>query len=98
MSLSNLELATIFDRVADLLEFQNANPFRVRAYRSAARTIEDHPTALARVVNDGKEKLTDLPGIVRRYGRKNHDPGADRQVAPCSKNCSPRFRLVYSIC
>jgi DNA polymerase (family X) len=63
MSLSNLELATIFDRVADLLEFQNANPFRVRAYRSAARTIEDHPAALSRVVNDGTEALTDLPGI-----------------------------------
>src|SRR5215468_8699563 len=36
----NLEIALIFNQIADLLEIQGANPFRVRAYRRAATNIE----------------------------------------------------------
>ena len=36
----NLEIAFIFNQIADLLEIQGANPFRVRAYRRAAINIE----------------------------------------------------------
>src|SRR5262245_11399971 len=36
----NLEIAFIFNQIADLLEIQGANPFRVRAYRRAATNIE----------------------------------------------------------
>lgn len=36
----NLEISFIFNQVADLLEIQGANPFRVRAYRRAALNIE----------------------------------------------------------
>src|SRR5499427_832065 len=36
----NLEIAFIFNQIADLLEIQGANPFRVRAYRRAALNIE----------------------------------------------------------
>jgi DNA polymerase (family 10) len=39
--MENPEVARIFEEVADLLELQDANPFRMRAYRSAARTIRD---------------------------------------------------------
>ena len=34
---TNQEIAAIFNEMADLLEIDNANPFRVRAYRSAAK-------------------------------------------------------------
>ena len=37
--MQNPDIARLFDEVADLLEIQDANPFRVRAYRNAARTI-----------------------------------------------------------
>ena len=37
--MTNAEIADAFDRLADLLEFQGANPFRIRAYRSAARSL-----------------------------------------------------------
>jgi len=37
--LSNDQLATVLEEVADLLEAQGANPFRVRAYRGAAQTL-----------------------------------------------------------
>jgi DNA polymerase (family 10) len=36
----NLEVSFIFNQIADLLEIQGANPFRVRAYRRAAANIE----------------------------------------------------------
>src|SRR5262249_34125918 len=40
ISMRNLEIAFIFNQIADLLEIQGANPFRVRAYRRAAISIE----------------------------------------------------------
>jgi DNA polymerase (family 10) len=37
--MKNEVIASQFELLADILEIQNANPFRVRAYRNAARTI-----------------------------------------------------------
>ena len=56
-------MAALFDEIADLLEFQNANPFRVRAYRNAARKINDLSESLATIAADPKRELTDLDGI-----------------------------------
>ncbi len=39
MPIHNADIAAIFEEIADLLEIQGANPFRVRAYRNAARTV-----------------------------------------------------------
>lgn len=61
--MNNAEIAAVFDSIADLLEFEGANAFRVRAYRNAARTIEDYPESLANYVRDPSRKLTDLAGI-----------------------------------
>ncbi len=61
--MQNTEIARVFDEVADLLEIQAANPFRVRAYRNAARTIRDAPESLADVVKKDGSDLTELPGI-----------------------------------
>ena len=38
--MTNGQIANVFDEIADILEFQGANMFRVRAYRNAARTIQ----------------------------------------------------------
>ena len=40
----------LFDLIADLLEFQEANPFRVRAYRNGARTIRDYSEPMSAIV------------------------------------------------
>jgi DNA polymerase (family 10) len=61
--MENPEVAQIFDEVADLLELQSANPFRVRAYRTAARTVRDLAEPLAAIVRDDPKKLTELAGI-----------------------------------
>jgi DNA polymerase (family X) len=58
----NVEIARVLAEVADLLEVQNANPFRIRAYRNAVRTVEVQTTPLARLVAEGSP-LTRLPGI-----------------------------------
>lgn len=61
--MENPDVAQIFEEVADLLELQDSNPFRVRAYRAAARTIRDLTEPLAAIVADPDRKLSDLPGI-----------------------------------
>jgi len=61
--MQNPDIARLFDEVADLLEIQDANPFRVRAYRNAARTIRDFPEPIADLVRAGTKDLTDIPGI-----------------------------------
>jgi putative hydrolase len=54
---------------ADLLEQQDANPFRVGAYRRAARVVAAHPEPLADIAaRDGVEGLDRLPAIGRSIG------------------------------
>jgi DNA polymerase (family 10) len=62
MPVHNSEIAAIFDHVADLLEVQDANRFRVRAYRNAAATIRDQPRSVASLLDDGAD-LSELPDI-----------------------------------
>ncbi|WP_296763224.1 DNA polymerase/3'-5' exonuclease PolX [Sediminimonas sp.] len=62
MPVHNTEIATIFDHVADLLEIREANRFRVRAYRNAARTVRDQSRSVADMLEDG-EDLSELPDI-----------------------------------
>lgn len=47
MPVHNAEIAAMFDQTADLLEIAGENPFRVRAYRHAARVIEALPQSVA---------------------------------------------------
>jgi DNA polymerase (family 10) len=58
----NAEIAAVFDEIADTLEIQGANPFRVRAYRNAARMVGDLGTEVSEMLGKG-EDLTQLPGI-----------------------------------
>lgn len=60
--MENVEIARALSQVADLLEIQSANPFRVRAYRNAARLIEGFATPMRKLVAEGAD-LTELPGI-----------------------------------
>ncbi|MEM9186849.1 MAG: DNA polymerase/3'-5' exonuclease PolX [Planctomycetota bacterium] len=67
--MTNRDIAAVFEQVADLLEFQAANPFRVRAYRNGARKVGDHPEPLASLVDSG-EQLTKLDGIGKDLAEK----------------------------
>ncbi len=68
--MNNQAIAAVLEQVADLLEFQNSNPFRVRAYRGAARRIQDFPEPLSVIVADGERHLTDLDGIGKEMAAK----------------------------
>ena len=61
--MQNADMARLLGEVADLLEISAGNPFKVRAYRNAARTVADHPDPIAELVQGGEFDLTDLPGI-----------------------------------
>jgi len=58
----NVEIARALSEVADALEIRGENPFRIRAYRNAVRTVEAQTVPLARRVAEGAP-LTDLQGI-----------------------------------
>ena len=62
MPVHNSEIAQLFEHLADLLEIQGANRFRIRAYRNAAYMLRDLPRSAADMVKAG-EDLSRLPGI-----------------------------------
>ena len=62
MPVHNADIAAIFEEIAELLEIENANPFRVRAYRNAARALQSLGVPATDMVAKG-EDLTELPGI-----------------------------------
>jgi DNA polymerase (family 10) len=62
MPVYNSDIADIFNEVADLLEIEGANQYRVRAYRNAARTISTLSRDVSDMVEEG-EDLSELPGI-----------------------------------
>ncbi len=57
----NREIAEIFDKIADILELLNENPFRIRAYRNAGANIRE----LTEDIEDlaGRGELTEIPGV-----------------------------------
>ena len=62
MTIHNPQIAELFNRYAVLLEINGDNPFRVRAFRNAARTIENLPRDITVMLRQGAD-LTELPGI-----------------------------------
>ncbi|MGB7053782.1 MAG: DNA polymerase/3'-5' exonuclease PolX [bacterium] len=64
----NKELAEIFDRIADALEFKGEMVFRVLAYRKAARVLDDLVEDVEVLHQDGK--LDELPGIGAGIAKK----------------------------
>lgn len=62
MPIHNNDIAVMLNRVADLLEIKGANPFRVRAYKNAARTIQSLSRSVAELIAEGDD-LTQYSGI-----------------------------------
>ncbi|WP_151446707.1 DNA polymerase/3'-5' exonuclease PolX [Lacisediminimonas profundi] len=62
MLVHNSDIAEIFSEIADMLEIQDANPFRVRAYRNAARLLQSYAPNLQTMLQQG-QPVPHLPGI-----------------------------------
>jgi len=59
--MKNKEIADIFEKMADILEFKGEIPFKVNAYRKASRVINDLQQDIEELSQQGR--LRDLPGI-----------------------------------
>ena len=59
---TNKQIADMLAKTADLLEIKGENPFKVRAYRNAARILENSAKDFYKLVKEGFD-LTKLPGI-----------------------------------
>ena len=68
MSLSNREIADIFERIADLLEIKGEIIHRVLSYRRAGEVLRDVPRDLRAINAEGG--LTDIPGIGKTLEEK----------------------------
>ena len=62
MPVHNADIAAVFEEIADLLEIEGENPFRIRAYRNAARMVGEYPKDLKSLIDRGEE-LPKIPGI-----------------------------------
>lgn len=69
MPVTNTAIGAIFDEIADWLELDQANPFRIRAYRNAARVIGTLPQPIGEMAQDAKA-LDALPGIGKDLAEK----------------------------
>jgi DNA polymerase (family 10) len=67
--MENSRIAAVFDEIADILEIQGENPFRIRSYRNAARTVGDLPEHISDLVAAGKDPK-DIPGIGESLAEK----------------------------
>ncbi len=95
----NADIARIFEEIADLLEIQEANPFRVRAYRNAARTVGDVRRDLAQLVAEGKE-LPKLPGVGADLAAKIEEiatTGTTKLVEKLHKELPPAITALLRI-
>lgn len=67
--MENKGIADIFTEIADILDIQGENPFRVRSYRNAARTIADLSRSVPAMIA-AQEKLEEIPGIGKSLQEK----------------------------
>ena len=69
----NASIAARFDEVAQILAEQNANPYRIGAYRAAARTLRDWPEPISQLIKEhGVAGLMRLPTIGERLARSTY--------------------------
>jgi DNA polymerase (family 10) len=66
--MKNREVAEIFRQIAEILEIQDENPFRIRAYLKAAQNVESLTRDIAEV--SAKDELEKIPGIGQDLAEK----------------------------
>jgi DNA polymerase (family 10) len=99
MPIHNTDIAAIFDEIADLLEIEGANPFRVRAYRNAARTVQGLGRDAAALVEQDFD-LTHLPGIGKDLAGKIEEivqTGRCKELAKLHKRTPAALSVLLKI-
>ncbi len=71
--LENAEVASRLEEVGQILAGQNANPYRVAAYRRAAHTIRGWPRSVGAIARErGIPGLAELPGLGERLAQATY--------------------------
>jgi len=68
--MTNQQIAQIFNHIADILEIQGENVFKIRAYRRAAETIANFAGDIS---NLSEKELSELPGIGKAIAKKTRE-------------------------
>jgi DNA polymerase (family 10) len=69
--MTNAEIAHVLEEIADLLDIEGADHFRILSYRRGAEVVANHGRELAAVVGEGGAKALDaLPGIGESLAKK----------------------------
>ncbi len=66
--MTSSEIAGVFQDIADLLELKRENPFKIRAYRKAARSIEQSPVEVEQLAAGGR--LREITGVGEAIAKK----------------------------
>jgi DNA polymerase (family X) len=61
--MENKQVADALDEIADLLELKDANRFRIRSYRRAARSVRNLSARLADLAEDEEASLDGIPDV-----------------------------------
>ncbi len=69
--MENELLAEQFERLADILEFQGENPFKINAYRKASRVLKDLSVDIREIYEKGE--LATLPGFGSALVKKTEE-------------------------
>jgi hypothetical protein len=96
MPIVNADIAAVFEEIADLLDLQGANAFRIRAYRNAARMLSELGRSVKTMVDRG-EDLDALPGIGADLAGKIAEvcpPAHASNWSACAGRCRRRLPLA----
>jgi DNA polymerase (family 10) len=99
MPIHNSDIADMFNETADLLEIQGNNPFRIRAYRSAARTIQSLPKSVADLISENAD-LTRFQGIGKDLAgkiREIAETGSFKALVELKKQVPEELEQLMSI-
>jgi len=99
MPIHNADIEAIFTEIGELLEIEGENPFKIRAYYNAVRTIEGLGRDIHSMVENG-EDLTTLPGIGRELAAKIEEivaTGSCQALEKLRKRLPPELPKLLTI-
>ena len=66
--MKNREIAAMFNDIADMLEIKGESPYRITAYRRAARSLEGLTEDVAVIAK--RDELEEIPGVGKSTAEK----------------------------
>ena len=97
--ITNVEIANVFEEMADLLELSGENAFRIRAYRNGAKAIRDHSESIAKLVESDVD-LTSIEGIGSTLADKSKvliQTGRLPQIEKLRQEVPPTLRDIMQV-